>query len=259
MGTYLTKILDVKADEVSRLKQQAPDRRYRECEHDLPASRGMYAALSRGEGEHLRLIAEVKKASPSRGVLVEHFDPLELARRYADIGASAFSVLTDRDFFQGANDYLSTVSREFDLPVLRKDFIVDESQVYEARLIGADAILLIVAALDPLQLEEYIQLAHEIGLDVLVEVHDERELDTALERHARMVGVNNRDLRDFSVSLDTSLRLRSRMPEGIISVAESGLKRQADVLMMQEASFDAVLIGEGLLGDELQRFTWKQP
>ncbi|MEC9485900.1 MAG: indole-3-glycerol phosphate synthase TrpC [Prosthecochloris sp.] len=259
MGTYLTKILDVKVDEVSRLKQQAPDRRYRECEHDLSASRGMYAALSRGEGEPLRLIAEVKKASPSRGVLVEHFDPLELARRYADIGASAFSVLTDRDFFQGANDYLSTVSREFDLPVLRKDFIVDESQVYEARLIGADAILLIVAALDPLQLEEYIQLAHEIGLDVLVEVHDERELDTALERHARMVGVNNRDLRDFSVSLDTSLRLRSRMPEGIISVAESGLKRQADVLMMQEASFDAVLIGEGLLGDELQRFTWKQP
>lgn len=257
MTTYLTKILEHKAGEVGVLKHQQPSVRYRDVERELPGTRGFMAALQRNQGE-IRLIAEVKKASPSRGVLVEDFQPLDIARRYMDIGASAFSVLTDRDFFQGANEYLQQINGAFDLPVLRKDFIIDESQIYEARLIGADAVLLIVAALDGVRLKDYLQLAESIGLDALVEVHDHAELDCALEAGASLVGVNNRNLEDFSVSLETSLRLRSSIPQGVVSVAESGLKRASDVAMMQEASFDAVLIGEGLLGSELQRFTWKR-
>ncbi len=257
MSTYLTKILEYKAGEVDVLQKQMPAARYRDREHDLLPPRGFKKALENGCGD-IRLIAEVKKASPSRGVMVEDFQPVDIARRYSEIGASAFSVLTDRHFFQGANEYLQQVSGAFDLPVLRKDFIIDESQIYEARLIGADAVLLIVAALDGAKLRDYLQLAEAIGLDVLVEVHDHAELDCALEAGASIVGVNNRNLKDFSVSLETSLRLRPSIPQGVVSVAESGLKRASDVVMMQDASFDAVLIGEGLLGQELQRFTWKR-
>ena len=257
MTTYLTKILEYMAGEVDVLRQQAPAARYRDVEADLLPTRDFKTAIRNEEGA-VRLIAEVKKASPSRGVMVENFNPLEIARRYAEIGASAFSVLTDRNFFQGSNEYLQQVSSSFDLPVLRKDFIIDDSQIYEARLIGADAVLLIVAALDGTKLKDYLQLAEGIGLDALVEVHDHAELESALESGAALVGVNNRNLKDFSVSLDTSLRLRSHIPQGVVSVAESGLKRASDVAMMQDASFDAVLIGEGLLSSELQQFTWKQ-
>ncbi|WP_294343235.1 indole-3-glycerol phosphate synthase TrpC [Prosthecochloris sp.] len=257
MTTYLTKILEHKAGEVDVLKQQRLAARYHTVEKDLPPARGFKAALQNSHGG-IHLIAEVKKASPSRGVMVEDFQPLEIARRYVEIGASAFSVLTDRNFFQGANEYLLQVSAAFDLPVLRKDFLIDESQIYEARLIGADAVLLIVAALDPLKLRDYLQLAEGIGLDALVEVHDHTELDCALEAGAAVIGINNRNLNDFTVCLDTSLRLRPSIPQGVVAVAESGLKRASDVLTMQDASFDAVLIGEGLLGRELQRFTWKR-
>ena len=257
MTTYLTKILEHKAGEVAVLKRQTPSARYRDKKSGLSPARGFKTALQGNEGA-IRLIAEVKKASPSRGVMVEDFQPIDIARRYSEIGASAFSVLTDRHFFQGANEYLQQVGDNFDLPVLRKDFIIDESQIYEARLIGADAVLLIVAALEGEKLKDYLQLAEGIGLDALVEVHDHTELDRALEAGAAIVGVNNRNLKDFSVSLETSLRLRPSIPQGVVSVAESGLKRASDVAMMQDASFDAVLIGEGLLGLELQRFTWKR-
>ncbi|MCG8344186.1 MAG: indole-3-glycerol phosphate synthase TrpC [Chlorobiales bacterium] len=257
MSTYLTKILDYKKGEVEVLKKQRPSARYRQLEGELSPARGFRASLQNDQ-EIIRLIAEVKKASPSKGVMVEDFQPLEMAGRYAGIGASAFSVLTDRNFFQGANEHLQQVSGAFDLPVLRKDFIVDESQIYEARLIGADAVLLIVAALDGEKLRDFIQLAEGIGLDVLVEVHDGEELDCAIEAGSTIVGVNNRNLKDFTISLETSLRLRPFIPQGVVSVSESGLKRASDVAMMQEALFDAVLIGEGLLGSELQRFTWKR-
>ncbi|MBC8524549.1 MAG: indole-3-glycerol phosphate synthase TrpC [Chlorobium phaeobacteroides] len=255
MTTYLTKILDYKSSEVDQLKQQDPASRYRDAASDLMPARDFAGALKNDQGS-VKLIAEVKKASPSRGVMVEDFNPLDIARRYAGIGASAFSVLTDRHFFQGSNQYLQQVSASFDLPVLRKDFIIDESQIYEARLIGADAILLIVAALDTFRLKDYLQLAAGIGLGVLVEVHDRSELDCALDAGATVVGVNNRNLKDFSVSLDTSLLLRPAIPDDVISVAESGLKKISDVSLMQDASFDAVLIGEGLLSSELQQFTW---
>ncbi len=257
MSTCLTDILAYKKGEVEALRHEHPEARYRDCLRELPSPRGFKKALQ-GNSGRIRLIAEVKKASPSRGVLVEDFQPLDIAGRYAALGAAAFSVLTDRNFFQGSNDYLQQVSRAYDLPVLRKDFIIDESQIYETRLIGADALLLIVAALDPFQLRDYLELSGETGLDALVEVHDRAELDCALGAGASLIGINNRNLRDFTVSLETSLQLRPFIPEDVVAVAESGLKRAKDVEVMQEASFDAVLIGEGLIGQELQQFTWKQ-
>jgi indole-3-glycerol phosphate synthase len=257
--TYLTRILEQKSLEVSELRKSRPDRRYFELQHELHPARDFYTGI-KSAPEGIRLIAEIKKASPSRGVLVEDFRPLHLAQRYAEIGAAAFSVLTDRKFFQGSPDYLMEVRSRFPLPVLRKDFIIDESQIYETRLMGADAALLIVAALSPVQLRDYLLLFEELGLHALVEVHDLRELETALEQGSKMVGVNNRDLRDFSVDLQTSVQLRSCMPEGILAVAESGLKSAADIGLMRQASFDAVLIGEGLLiSSELCQFTWQRP
>ncbi|MBM3422250.1 MAG: indole-3-glycerol phosphate synthase TrpC [Chlorobi bacterium] len=257
--SYLRRILDEKQNEVAELRKQRPVQRYLERQHDIPPGRDFAGSLKRS-AENLRLIAEIKKASPSRGVIVHDFDPAAIARRYLELGASAFSVLTDRLFFQGSNDYLQTVKREFPLPVLRKDFIIDEHQIYESRLIGADAILLIVAALDPSQLRDYLQLAGEVGLAVLVEVHDRRELDTAAEAGARIIGVNNRNLRDFSVSIDTGIELRPHFPESVIAVAESGLKSAGDIARIRSASFDAVLIGEGLhVSRELHDLTWQKP
>ena len=258
MTTYLTKILQTKAEEVAELRKSKPELRYRDICSDLMPARDFRAAIT-GQDGGIRLISEIKKASPSRGVLVEEFRPLELAAEYAALGASAYSVLTDRNYFQGSPEYLMAVSKAFPLPVLRKDFIVDESQIYEARLMGADAALLIVAALDPLQLRDYLQLFEELGLHALVEVHDQRELDIAVEQGAGIIGVNNRDLRDFTVDLQTSVRLRAAMPAGVISVAESGMKQAADISLMQEAGFDAVLIGEGLLTSrELKSFEWQR-
>lgn len=254
--TYLTRILETKAGEVAELRKQSPEHRYHEVCGNLPVTRDFRSAITRPGGA-VNLIAEVKKASPSRGVLVEDFRPLDIAERYAELGASAFSVLTDRQYFQGSPDYLKAITKQFTIPVLRKEFIIDESQIYETRLMGADAALLIVAALEPSQLRDYLQLFAELGLHALVETHDERELDIALEQGSTIVGVNNRDLKTFSVDLNTSVRLRQRMPDGIVSVAESGMKRRDDVLLMQEAGFDAVLIGEGLLvSEELRQFSW---
>jgi indole-3-glycerol phosphate synthase len=254
--TYLTRILETKAGEVAELKKLEPERRYREMRGELPAPRDFRSAITSRDGG-INLIAEVKKASPSRGLLVEDFRPLDIAARYAEIGASAFSVLTDRHYFQGSPDYLKAITKQFSIPVLRKEFIIDESQIYETRLMGADAALLIVAALEPSQLRDYLQLFAELGLHALVEVHDRRELDIAIEQGSTIVGVNNRDLRDFTVDLMTSVNLRRDYPEGVLAVAESGLKRCEDILLMQEAGFDAALIGEGLLtSEELRRFTW---
>jgi indole-3-glycerol phosphate synthase len=258
MTTYLTRILETKAGEVAELKKLEPERRYREVSGELAAPRDFRSAIASRDGS-INLIAEVKKASPSRGVLVEDFRPLDIAARYAEIGASAFSVLTDRHYFQGSPDYLMAITQKFSIPVLRKEFIIDESQIYETRLMGADAALLIVAALEPAQLGDYLQLFAELGLYALVEVHDHRELEVAIEQGSTIVGVNNRDLRDFTVDLMTSVNLRRDYPEGVLSVAESGLKRREDILLMQEAGFDAALIGEGLLvSEELRKFKWGQ-
>jgi indole-3-glycerol phosphate synthase len=254
--TYLTRILETKAGEVAELRKEAPERRYIKVCGELSAPRDFRSAITSRDGG-INLIAEIKKASPSCGVLVEDFRPLDIAGRYAELGASAFSVLTDRQYFQGSPDYLKAITQKFSIPVLRKEFIIDESQIYETRLMGADAALLIVAAIEPSQLRDYLQLFGELGLHALVEVHDRRELDVAIEQGSTIVGVNNRDLRDFTVDLMTSVNLKREFPAGVLAVAESGMKRREDILLMQDAGFDAALIGEGLLTSEaLQQFAW---
>jgi len=254
--TYLTKILEEKKREIVELEKEKPLQRYLDQQGSLALTRDFTSALKRTD-RGLRLIAEIKKASPSRGLIVNNFDPVAMAHHYGELGAAAYSVLTDHLFFQGSNDYLQTVSRSFSLPVLRKEFIIDESQIFQSRLIGADAILLIVAALDPCQLSDYLQLATNIGLHVLVEVHDRQELDTAIENGAAIIGVNNRNLKDFSIDLQTAVILRPFIPSDKVTVAESGIKTSADITLIDQALFDAVLIGEGLhTSPELFDITW---
>lgn len=194
------------------------------------------------------LIAEIKRASPSRGLLIKDFDPLRLAHLYQANGASAASILTDERFFQGSLEYLRQVRQAHpDLPLLRKDFLCDPYQVYEARAAGADAVLLIAASLDPTQLCDLRKLANELGMAALVEVHDRGELDLALGCSASLVGINNRDLRDFTVRLETGLDLRPHVPSGVCLVAESGIHTSQDVQRLAEAGFDAILVGEALV------------
>jgi len=254
--SYLTRILEEKKREIVELEKEKPLQRYLERQTSLTVTRDFKGALKR-TGRGLRLIAEIKKASPSRGLIVNNFDPVAMARYYGELGAAAYSVLTDRLFFQGSNDYLHVISCSFSLPVLRKEFIIDESQIFESRLIGADAILLIVAALDPCQLGDYLQLAAGIGLHVLVEVHDRQELDIAIENDAAIIGVNNRNLKDFSIDLQSSIILRPFIPSDRVAVAESGMKTFTDINLIDQALFDAVLIGEGLhTSPELCEITW---
>ena len=197
--------------------------------------------------ERICLIAEIKKASPSRGVLCADFNPSRFAKLYADSGASAMSVLTDSRYFQGDVSHLREAKEASGLPVLRKDFIVDEYQIWETAALGADAMLLIVAALSGEQLHEYLGLASEVGLDALVEVHDEGQLGLALEAGAKIIGINNRDLKTFKTDLDTTLRLAPDIPRGHIIVSESGIHTAADVRKVREAGVNAILVGEALM------------
>jgi indole-3-glycerol phosphate synthase len=194
------------------------------------------------------LIAEIKRASPSRGLLAPDFDPLRLARIYADNGAAALSVLTDERYFGGALDHLRQVAESGPrLPLLRKDFVGDPYQVYEARAAGASAVLLIVALLSPGQLADLAALIGELGMAALVEVHDAAELEVALACRARLIGINNRNLADFSVDLGTAIRLRPQIPAGVCVVAESGIHSAADVARLAQAGMDAILVGEALV------------
>lgn len=214
-------------------------------ERQAPPPRGFLRALVAAPG--VAIIAEAKKASPSKGVIQPDFDPVRIARNYKEGGAHCLSVLTDVDFFQGSLAYIPLVRAAVDLPVLRKDFIIDPLQIEEAHAVGADAILLIAAILETVQLRDYRLLAESLGMDVLVEVHDERELEAALEAGSRLVGINNRNLNDFSVSLDTTFRLLPRIPQGIPVVSESGIATVADVRRLKEAGVKAALIGESLM------------
>ena len=206
--------------------------------------RSFYAALA---AKSPAVIAEIKKASPSRGVLIEDFRPADLARLYEAGGAAALSVLTDRDFFQGDMDYLKQARAACSLPVIRKDFTTVEYHVYEAAAAGADAILLIVAILDEAQVRSYRELAESLGLDALVEVHDAAELEIAKRSGARIIGVNNRDLRSFKVSLDVSKALAPDIPADVIRVSESGIFTADDVRSLQTYGFGAFLVGEHLV------------
>jgi indole-3-glycerol phosphate synthase len=207
----------------------------------MPPTRGFRAALA---APGPRVIAECKRRSPSRGVLRAEYDPVAIAGRYVSAGAAAISVLTEPTFFDGALAHLEGVRAAVDVPLLRKDFVVDHYQLLEARVSGADAVLLIVAALDGAALTRLARDARALGLDVLVEVHDDAELDRAIAAGADLIGVNNRNLRTLAVDVDASFRLAARMPAGAIAVAESGLKSGADVRRLQAAGYRAFLIGE---------------
>jgi len=209
--------------------------------------RGFGVALRRASVERVAVIAELKKASPSRGLIRADFPVADLARELAKGGATALSVLTDEDFFQGSLVNLALASNSVALPCLRKDFIVHEAQILEARAWRADAILLIVAALTPEELKRLHARARELELDVLCEVHDEDEVSRALDAGCDLVGVNNRDLRTFNVDLNTAIRLAERLPSKVIRVAESGIHTAADMRRLREAGYDAFLIGESLM------------
>lgn len=193
------------------------------------------------------IIAEAKKASPSKGVIEPDFDPVRIARSYQDGGAHCLSVLTDVDFFQGALMFIPLVREAVELPVLRKDFIIDPLQIEEARVVGADAILLIAAVLEQEQLRDFRLQAESHSMDVLVEVHDEQELNTALQSGARLIGINNRNLNDFSVSLETTFQLLPMIPASVPVVSESGIRSVADMQRLKEAGVKAALIGESLM------------
>ena len=263
MSDILNKILAVKADEVAAAKKARDLASLRrEVESDLEARRdirGFENSLrNKIAAGHAGIIAEVKKASPSKGVLRPDFQPAAIAQSYAEHGAACLSVLTDVQFFQGSVDYLRQARAACTLPVIRKDFIVDHYQVYEARAMGADAILLIVSALDHGLMAELEACALDLGMDVLVEVHDGDELSAALKLKTPLVGINNRNLRTFEVSLDTTLGLLPRIPAERLVVTESGIRDPADVKRMREADVHAFLVGEAFMrapepGVELQR------
>ncbi len=244
----LDEIARVTREKVAQKKGAAALSRLRSKITDRAPTRGFLAALS-SEGGGLRLIAEIKKASPSKGMLRASFDPVEIAKIYEKGGASALSVLTEERYFLGALSSLDAVSSSVSLPILQKDFILDEFQLYEARALGADAVLLIVALLGLSQLSDYYHLARELSLDVLVEVHDEAELEKVIA-WAPLIGVNNRNLRDFCTDLATTFRLIKTIPDDRTVVSESGIHSREQMAQLQACGVDAVLVGESLMRSE---------
>jgi len=243
---FLNKIVDTKKEEVTALSKQFNLYEVEQQILQLPATKGFEAALTKQNRKRdLALIAEVKKASPSKGLIRADFEPIKLARTYELAGADCLSVLTDKQYFQGSNEYLSAIRKEVKLPLLRKDFIIDEKQIYEARLIGADCILLIVAILTDEQLSSFAHLARQLQLDVLVEVHDEGEMERVLKLNVfTLIGINNRNLHTFETSLETTKRLISMMPHDAIKISESGILSAADYQFVKACAADGVLIGE---------------
>ncbi|MDR0752204.1 MAG: indole-3-glycerol phosphate synthase TrpC [Christensenellaceae bacterium] len=196
---------------------------------------------------NISFICEIKKASPSKGIISENFDHRSLIVEYEEASADALSILTETDFFMGSDNYLIDAKKITNIPLLRKDFIIDEYQIYESKTIGADAILLIVSLLERVQLSDYLKIADELGLSVLVETRNKKEIDIALEADAKIIGVNNRDLMDFSVNISNGLKLKEFVPDDKIFVAESGFRSREDVIMYEKAGADAILIGEHLM------------
>ncbi|OFZ67091.1 MAG: indole-3-glycerol-phosphate synthase [Betaproteobacteria bacterium RBG_16_56_24] len=248
MSDILNKILAVKAQEVAAAKPAKPLHQLRsEAEQAAPPRDFTGAIRARINAGAAAVIAEIKKASPSKGVLREDFRPAGIAASYARHGAACLSVLTDEHFFQGSADYLQQARAACALPVLRKDFIVDEYQIYQSRAMDADAILLIAAALTLRQMQVFEALAHSLGMAVLVEVHDSAELDNALQLVTPLIGVNNRNLHTFEVSLQTTLDLLPRIPSGRIVVTESGILKAEDVKLMRANRVNAFLVGEAFM------------
>ena len=246
--TVLDRILAHKRIEIADRKRAKPLADITRVARAAPAARGFVAALSaRIAAGDPAVIAEVKKASPSKGVIRADFDPPEIARSYASAGAACLSVLTDESFFQGRDDYLVDVRAAVPLPALRKDFVVDPYQIVEARAIGADCVLLIVAALRPQQLRDYYAAARDLGLDVLIEVHDRAELERCLALSPAIIGINNRDLRNFETRLSTTYDLLPHIPNDVVVVTESGIHERAQIDEMRSRGVNAFLVGEAFM------------
>ncbi|HEX7816601.1 indole-3-glycerol phosphate synthase TrpC [Dyella sp.] len=259
MADILTRILARKTEELAERSARLPLAELSARVADLPDTRGFAAAIeAKIEAGLPAVIAEVKKASPSKGIIRPDFDPIAIARSYEAGGAACLSVLTDKDFFHGSEDFLQQARNACQLPVLRKDFVIDPYQVYEARAIGADCILLIVAALGDAAMLELSLLAAELDLDVLCEVHDAEEMERALALPVPLIGVNNRSLRSFETTLDTSIELQQMMEYDRVLVSESGIHTHEDVERLQDAGINAFLVGEAFMraadpGAELKR------
>ena len=259
MSDVLAKILARKAEEVTERKRAVGVKSLKVLAEQAGSCRGFRHCLEqRIERGGPAVVAEIKKASPSRGVIRAEFYPDQIARSYEISGAACLSVLTDIDFFQGSDAYLREARAACALPVLRKDFIVDEYQIFEARALGADCVLLIAAALDDLQLKHFHDLANELGMDALVEVHDEVEMRRAAAIDSRLIGINNRSLRTFEVNLQTTVDLKSAAPDDALLVTESGILKPEDAIFMREHDVHAFLVGEAFMraedpGAELRR------
>jgi len=248
MSDILNQIVAVKRQEVAAGLKRRPLAEMRADAESRVLTRDFLGAMrARIAAGRAAVIAEIKKASPSKGVLRADFQPADIAQSYAEHGAACLSVLTDQQFFQGRIDYLKQARASCPLPVLRKDFIIDPYQVYESRAIGADAILLIVACLDDAQLRDYEAIARSLDMAVLVEVHDAAELSRALQLKTPLIGVNNRNLKTFEVSLDTTLALRRELPADRLVVSESGIQSRDDVLRLAAAGVSAYLVGESFM------------
>lgn len=244
--SILAKIAAAKAERLAAARRLCSLSELKDMTRDAESPRDFRSAL-KGKAGSIRLIAELKKASPSKGLIRKDFDPASLAAVYEKKGVNAVSVLTEEDFFQGSLSFLSAVRKTIALPLLRKDFIIDDYQIYESRVRGADAVLLIAALLDRGQAEEYIHLASELKLSVLFEIHNEQELEKALLVGTDIIGINNRDLKTLSIDLATSIRLKKNIPPDKIVVSESGIRSRDDVEKVIEAGIDAVLIGTSLM------------
>ena len=249
--SILSEILASKRTEVAIKREHTVPQELEKRVRDAPAPRDFVGALRAGQeaAASIALIAEVKKASPSKGIICENFDPLEIARTYAENGASCLSVLTDEKYFQGHLNYLPQIREIVSLPLLRKDFIVDEWQIAESRAFGADAILLIVAALSPPDLRRFLKATRDSGMAALVEVHDQDEMNEALDAGAELIGINNRDLHTFRTTLATTLNLVANLPPAPnrLLVSESGIFTAADVAQLRTAGVEAFLVGEALM------------
>lgn len=248
MPTILDDIVAAKWEEISRIKGKISADELRLALKNAPPVRDFFAPLAAG-GE-IKLIAEVKKASPSKGVIRPDFDPVQIARIYESAGASCISVLTDEPFFQGSLDNLRQIRKAVNLPLLRKDFILDNYQLLEARVAGADAVLLIAECLDDCNLRKLHNETLELGMTPLVEFYDPENLTRVLTAGAQLIGVNNRDLRTFITALSRTIQLREQVPLDAVLVSESGIQTRADVLRLQEAGVDAILVGEALMAQD---------
>ena len=247
----LKKILIRKTEEISERKSKMPAQEVKHRADDCPPTRGFNMAIERSISEgRAAVIAEIKKASPSRGIICENFDPESIARSYEKAGATCLSVLTDVDFFQGSDEYMQSARDACAIPVLRKDFMIDTYQIYESRVLGADCILIIVSALSDMQMQELVGTAQEIGLDILVEVHDREELERGLMLRTPLIGINNRNLHTFETDIETTIGLLPDVFHDRIVITESGIHTIEDIKTMRKHGVDGFLVGEAFMSAE---------